>query len=166
MEIKIPADVINNRPQLINNGMAKVMSLYISIRTASSELTESPINKAITSLATTIAMKMKHNIIPDGPSIDVTFMLPGKHDKPDFTGMRMGGYSQENNTLFFEKAVPEHIIYSDEADKFVELVMQDVVENANDFFRENNISYEVERWQHLLSVLKEDNQNLSLRSYS
>lgn len=141
------------------------MSLYISIRSASSELTDSPIYKAITMLAAIIAMKTNHEAIPDGPSIDVSFLLPGKFDKPDFTGMRMGGYSQENNTLFFEKAVPEHIIFSDEAGKFVELVMEDIIYNADIFFRENDIPFKIKSWQQLLDTLKSNKHNQALENY-
>lgn len=140
------------------------MSLYISMRSASSELTDSPINKAITLLAATIAMNTKHDVIPDGPSIDVTFMLPGKYEKPGFTGMRMGGYSKENNTLFFERAVPDHIVFSEEASHFVDLVMEDVIQNAYVFFRENDIRFDIENWKQLLAVLKYDNRDQQIAS--
>lgn len=138
------------------------MSLYISTKTASSELAESQINQAITHLAATMAVKLQHGLIPDGPSLDVTFLLPGKHDKPDFTGMRMGGYTPKNNTLFFEKAVPEHMVHSNHAKEFVAVVMEDVINHANEFFSETGISFDVPRWQQFLDLLitEESKQNI------
>lgn len=37
---------------------------------------------------------------PDGPALDINFMLPGKMEKPDFTGMLMGGYIVESSHPF------------------------------------------------------------------
>ena len=138
------------------------MSLYISTKTASSELAESEINQAITLLAATMAVKLQHGLIPAGPSLDVTFMLPGKHDKPDFTGMRMGGYTENNNTLFFENAVPEHIVHSSHAKNFVAIVMEDVIENANEFFIEAGVNFDIARWQQLLELLNTEENKQQL----
>ena len=129
------------------------MSLYISTKTASSELADSEINQAITFLAATMAVKLQHGLIPGGPSIDVTFFLPGKHDKPEFTGMRMGGYTEKNNTLFFEKAVPEHLVHSGHAKEFVAVVMEDVINHADEFFSEAGISFDISSWKTLLDLL-------------
>jgi len=133
------------------------MSLYISTNTASSELGDSMIVHAITFLAATMATKIQHEIIPNGPSLDVTFMLPGKLDKPNFTGMRMGSYTKKNNTLFFEKAVPDHIVHSKQAKEFVTMVMQDVIFHADDFFKESDTDFDIKRWQLLLEQLSAEN---------
>lgn len=138
------------------------MSLYISTNTASSELADSMINHAITFLAATMAIKIQHGMIPDGPSLDVTFMLPGKLDKPDFTGMRMGSYTKKNNTLFFEKAVPEHIVHSNQAKEFVAMVMQDVIISADEFFQESDTDFDIQRWQQLLEQLAAENGSQTL----
>lgn len=133
------------------------MSLYISTNTASSELSDSRIYHAITFLAATMATKTQHGMIPDGPSLDVTFMLPGKLDKPNFSGMRMGSYTMKNNILFFEKAVPEHIVHSEKAKEFVNMVMQDVIVHADEFFKESATHFDIKRWQQLLEQLSADN---------
>lgn len=130
-----------------------MMSLYISINTASSTLTQSPINDAITFVAVHAALEKQQGALPDGPALDVTFLLPGEFESPDFDGMRMGGYTHEGDTLFFETAVPRHIIKSDEAPRYVALVMQDVVEHANEFFAEQDIRFDVGHWRRAIATL-------------
>lgn len=126
------------------------MTLHISIATASSELGDTPINLAITKMAAGVAKARSQKLLPAGPTLDVSFLLPGKLDKPEFTGMRMGGYTHDNNVLFFEKAVPEGMIYSDQVDDYVAMVLQDVIVNANSFFSENHISFDIKSWESLV----------------
>ena len=123
------------------------MSLYISINTPSRELHKSPIDEAITFLAAHAAIEKRNGRLPNGPALDITFMLPSKDDIPPFTGMRMGGYTSDNQTLFFESAVPEHIIQSEQAPLYVAMVLQDAVENASDFFKEHNITFNEPHWR-------------------
>lgn len=131
------------------------MGLFISINTASAQLGQSPIDEAITFVATHAAIERRQGQIPEGPSLDVTFLLPGEQDKPDFAGMRMGGYTQESDTLFFETSVPEHILKSDNAPRYVAMVMQDVVSHASEYFTENNIRFDRLRWQQVMRNLTE-----------
>lgn len=123
------------------------MSLYISITTASSTLSDSPINNAITALATRLAGKKVQGDTPCGPVLDMTFMLPGRDEQPEFSGMRMGGYTSEGDTLYFETAVPSHIVYSQQAGEYVAMVMEDMVANAQAFFYENDVDFDVIQWQ-------------------
>lgn len=123
------------------------MSLYISVTTASSTLSDSPINSAITTMAAKVAGAKKFGRMPVGPALDVTFMLPGQEDKPSFTGMRMGGYTSEGDTLYFETAVPQRMIYSQQADIYVAMVMEDVVVNAEAFFKDNEVDFDALQWQ-------------------
>jgi len=122
------------------------MGMYISVATASSELSASPITDAITLLAAKIADEKKQGSLPGGPTLDVTFMLPGEVEKPPFTGMRMGGYTKESDTLYFETAVPEHIIHSQLAAEYVAMVMQDVIVHADAFFVENKRVFDTRKW--------------------
>ncbi len=132
------------------------MTLLISMTTASSELGDSPITKAITQLATTIAIKKRDGLVPTSPTLDLTFCLPGKFDKPNFTGMRMGSYDASHQTLYFEKAVPDHIVHSSHAMEFVSVVMQDMLDGAQDFFNSERfdaapVEFDVLRWQWLVN---------------
>lgn len=129
------------------------MALYISMKTASSELTKSPISDAIAGLALQVAMERRQDNVPAEPVIDVTFLLPGEYEAPPFSGMRMGGYSPENNTLLFETAVPRHILHSDLAPEYVAVAMEDVVMHANDFFSENGIQFDFNSWQGFIGRL-------------
>lgn len=124
------------------------MALYIGMNTPSPDLDKSPIDEAITFLATHIAIEKRNGRLPlTGPALDVTFMLPNKDDVPPFKGMRMGGYSDDNNTLFFEAAVPEAITRSSHAPKYVAAVLQDAVDHAIEFFTEHDISFDSENWK-------------------
>lgn len=129
------------------------MALTISMSTASAELADSPITKAISGLAAMLVIKKREGLVPDSPSLDIAFMLPGKLAKPDFAGMRMGGYDAEGKTLYFEKAVPEHILYSPQSTTFVFQVMQDVVDNAFDFFQDGSTEFDMLRWQNLVNKI-------------
>ena len=129
------------------------MSLYISINTPSKDLEKSPIDSAITVLAVNAAVEKRNGRLPKGPTLDITFMLPSKNEAPPFKGMRMGGYTTENQTLFFETAVPEHIIHSKDAPRYVALALQDVVDNASDFFKNNNMLFDEAKWHRAILPL-------------
>ena len=137
------------------------MSLFISSATASSELNQSAINEAISQLAVSVALAKQQGSFPEGPSLDITFMIPGKFEKPEFTGMRMGGYSDESATLFFERSVPEFIIHSDMAKEYVAIVMQDVLDHASEFFQAGGINFEASKWQQLLQLVTQADISLT-----
>jgi len=137
------------------------MGLFISSATASSAIKESAINEAISHLAVSAALAKQQGQIPEGPSLDVTFLIPGKFDKPDFTGMRMGGYSDAADTLFFERSVPEYIIHSDMAREYVSVVMQDVIEHANEFFQAGGVNFDTGKWQQLVQLLPQADVSLT-----
>ena len=80
-------------------------------------------------------------------------MLSTKDDAPDFTGMRMGNYNREGDTLFFEAVVPERMTQSEEAPRYVALVMQDMVENAKLYFDEKRIDFDQENWLRIIENL-------------
>lgn len=78
------------------------MSLYISVSTPGKELEKSPIDTAITVLAANVAIEKRNGRLPKGPALDITFMLPNKSEIRPFTGMRMGGYTSENQTYILK----------------------------------------------------------------
>ena len=129
------------------------MSLYISMTRPGQELSDSPIDKAITFLATHIAIEKRQGRLPDGPILDVTFMLPYQDDKPDFQGMRMGGYNNENKTLFFETAIPEAITHSEKASFYLAMVLEDVIDNADEYFAGSEVEFNAEHWRSALGIL-------------
>jgi hypothetical protein len=135
------------------------MTLSISVKTASADLKDSAITRAITALASkisahTIGIRTPESpALPDGPAIDVTFMLPGKLEKPQFSGMRMGGYEPRGDTLFFEVAVPEHILHSTQSPQYTAVVLQDVIANASDFFQDHQLHFNTLRWQQFINAV-------------
>lgn len=137
------------------------MSLYISINTPSKELVKSPIDDAITVLAANAAIENRNGHLPKGPSLDVTFMLPSINEVPPFKGMRMGGYTRQNQTLFFESAVPEHIVRSKDAPRYVAIALLDVIDNASGFFKNNNIAFDEMQWHRAILPLVKTASTLS-----
>lgn len=133
------------------------MSLYISIKMPSSMLVQSPIDDAIMFMAAHATIEKQQGRIPAGPSLDVTFLLPGEYETPPFVGMRMGGYTRESETLLFEAAVPKHILASAEAPRYVAVVMQDVVEHAHEFFLEHQIDFDAQQWREIVANLTKAN---------
>lgn len=129
------------------------MRLFVSINSPSQELVKSPIDEAITFVAAHAAMENRQGHFPAGPALDITFMLSSKDDAPPFSGMRMGGYNQEGGTLYFEAAVPEKITRSEEAPRYVALVMQDMVDNAKHFFDELHIEFDLDNWKRVIDNL-------------
>ena len=129
------------------------MSLYISVNTPSADLSKSPIDNAITFYAASIAMEKRMGSFPQGPKLDITFMLTTHQDSPPFAGMRMGSYDDENQTLYFETAVPEHISDSPIAPKYVQAVLQDAVDNAQQYFNELGVEFDFYQWKETIDKL-------------
>jgi hypothetical protein len=129
------------------------VSLYVSVNTPQSDMANSPIDEAITFIAAHAAAENRLGHIPAGPSLDITFMLSSKKDAPHFAGMRMGGYNMEGDTLFFEVAVPESMTQSRGAPRYVAAVMQDMVENADSYFSEMGIEFDLTNWQRVMEDL-------------
>ena len=131
------------------------MSLFISVTTPNSAFSESPMDKAITFFAAGVSMERRRGHFPPGPELDITFMVTGPKDAPDFQGMRMGGYSEGNRTLYFETAIPPHLNQSDAAPQYVQAVLQDAVDNAQDYFNELGVDFDYHRWHHVINALAE-----------
>jgi len=129
------------------------MTLHISMTSPGNELSKSSIDNAITFLASHIAIEKRQGHLPEGPILDITFMLPSQYEKPDFEGMRMGGYTDENRTLYFETAVPETITQSERAPFYLAMVLEDVIDNASEFFIGSEVSFNAEHWRTALQKL-------------
>jgi len=129
------------------------MSLFISVTTPTSAFNECPMDKAITFFATSVAMEKRVGNFPPGPELDITFMVTGPKDAPDFKGMRMFGYNEEKHTLYFETAIPPHLNQSAAAPQYVQAVLQDAVDNAQDYFNEVGVDFDYHRWHQVINAL-------------
>lgn len=126
------------------------MSFYLNTVTASRELEGSAIDKAIMAMAMRVA-KIRNSLEKQNTAtIDLTLMLPGKTEKPEFQGMRMTGFSSDDGVLYIESAVPESMLHSENAARYVSAVLQDAFENAKEFFSEQGVSFSDEPWHDLL----------------
>lgn len=129
------------------------MTLHIGITMPSRDLERSPIDAAVTQLAERVAVAKRAGRIPDGVTLDLTFMLSGRRETPPFCGLQMGGYTREDQRLHFHAAVPDRINRSEHAPRYVTAVLHDVVENAHDFFREHGVHFDTPGWRDCLETL-------------
>lgn len=129
------------------------MSLFISVTTPTSAFNECPMDKAITFFAASAVMERRVGNFPSGPELDITFMVTGPNNAPSFQGMRMGGYNEDNHTLYFETAIPPHLNESDAAPRYVQAVLQDAVDNAQDYFNELGVDFDYDRWLQVVNAL-------------
>ena len=123
------------------------MRIYLSTVCGSRDLDGSPIDKAISAMAVRLTQTRKALKNNAGVSIDLTLMLPGKTQKPDFEGMRMTNYSSADGVLYIESAVPEQMLHSEHAEQYVSALVQDAVDNAVEFFSEQGVEFVSEEWQ-------------------
>jgi hypothetical protein len=126
------------------------MSFYLNTVTASRELEGSAIDKAIMAMAARIAKIRNAQDNSNSAVIDLTMMLPGKSEKPDFQGMRMTSFASVEKVLYIESAVPEAMLHSEHAERYISAVLQDAFENAKEFFSEQGVSFSEEPWRELL----------------
>ena len=127
------------------------MSLFISTTTPSDTFKESRLDKAITEVAVKLAKERSQGTLPQGPSLDVNFLIPSQTEKPAFSGMRMGNYDADHSTLYFERSVPMDLVESSKAEEFVKLVLEDVVTNAAYYFEELKVNFDLPSWKHTLT---------------
>ena len=123
------------------------MGLYLSVVSPSKDLEQSKINKAITALAMKIHHYKQAGHMPAVPQLDISFLLTSDLDKPDFEGMRMGGDKTDADSLYCEVAIPREVVNSDYAADYVNAILFDAIDNANDIFAEmNNLKFDKQVW--------------------
>ena len=123
------------------------MGFSISLNSASKANQDSPMAQSVIWLAASIAKQGRLASLPDQPCLDVSFLLPGLYEKPPFTGMRMGGSSQDSGVIYFECAVPENLVESPRARDYALAVMADVIDNAAQYCTEQGQSFDARLWQ-------------------
>ncbi len=124
-------------------------SIFISIN-KSDTLEKSPIDKAIVRIAAALARQRSR--LPPGPGLEVSFSAASADWQPDFTGMRMGGYRADDPVLRFQVAVPAALAHSPRALPYVLAALEDVLDNARDYFDELHVAFDHAGWQQVLSI--------------
>lgn len=129
------------------------MSLFITTRRPDHTLDNSEIDNAICHLAAHTALGRYHRQFPDGPDMEITFMYPGAAERPPFKGMRMGKAASTDGALHFEAAIPQHIADSPKAPEYLKALMEDVIDNAQSYFRQSSVRFDSERWREAIHRL-------------
>ncbi|MBD9355353.1 hypothetical protein IE877_05575 [Methylomonas sp. EbA] len=105
-------------------------------------LDESAIIKAIIKTAIDLARLREEPIQKRAPILDLVFLLPSREEKADFEGLRLHSFDKAAQILRIESAVPEKMVASTHAERFVVAVMLDAIDAAAEFFTEQRILFD------------------------
>ncbi|MBD9361689.1 hypothetical protein EBB_14405 [Methylomonas sp. EbB] len=105
-------------------------------------LDESVIAKAITKIAVDLASFREEPIQKRAPILDLIFLLPSHQERADFEGLRLHSFDKISQTLRIECAVPEKMVASTHAERFVVAVIMDTIDAAAEFFTEQRILFD------------------------
>jgi len=118
------------------------MTIHIASMMPDRALEESAICKAITKTAIDLARLRDAPIQKRTPILDLVFLLPSQQENAGFEGLRLHSFDQDGQTLRIESAVPEKMVGSVHAERFVVAVMQDAIDAAAEFFTEQRILFD------------------------
>jgi hypothetical protein len=119
------------------------MTLHIGAMMPDRSLDESALIQAITKVATDLAGLRDKPVQKKTPVLDVIFLLPSQKEKADFTGLRLSSFDRSGQILRIECAVPEKMVASIYAQRFVIAIMQDAIDAAGELFKEQHILFDV-----------------------
>jgi hypothetical protein len=119
------------------------MSLHIGAMMPDRSLDESALIQAITKVATNLAGLREQAVQKKTPVLDVVFLLPSRQEKADFAGLRLHSFDYAGQILRIESAVPEKMVTSIHAERFVIAIMQDSIDAACEYFSEQQILFDV-----------------------
>ncbi len=117
------------------------MTLHIGSMMPDRSLDESVLVKAITKAAADLAGLRDQLIQKKAPVMDIVFLLPSQVEKADFAGLRLHSFDTVRQILKIESAVPEKMVTSIHAERFVVAIILDAIDAAAEFFDEQNILF-------------------------
>ena len=117
------------------------MTLHIGSMMPERSLDESVLVKAITKVAADLAGLRDQLVQKKTPVLDIVFLLPSQVEKADFAGLRLHSFDTARQILKIESAVPEKMVTSIHAERFVIAIMLDAIDAAAEFFDEQNILF-------------------------
>ena len=129
------------------------MTLHIGSMMPDRSLDESVLIKAITKVATDLAGLRDQLVQKKMPVLDIVFLLPSREEKAGFAGLRLHSFDHNGQILRIESAVPEKMVTSIHAERFVIAIMQDAVDAAGEFFSEQHILFDVSEHQALVDLV-------------
>lgn len=114
---------------------------------------------ALTGMAIDLAHYWQHPIQRSNPNLDVFFSTP-MDELPEFEGMRLHSYEADSNTLKIELVIPQQIMRSSYAKSYVIAAMQDAVDAADEFFKQQHISFNKDDYLLLINKLSNGKNQL------
>lgn len=129
------------------------MTIHIGSMMPDRSLDESPLLKAIIKIAAELAQWREQNVQKRTPILDIVFLLPSKQEQADFTGLRLHSFNVAEQTLRIESAVPEKMVNSIHAERFVTAILQDAVDAASEYFSEQAILFNAAEHLALIELL-------------
>jgi hypothetical protein len=127
-----------------------IMTLHIGSMIPDRSLDESTLIKAITKIATDLARLRDQHSLKMTPDLDIIFLLPSRQEKADFAGLRLHSFDDVRQSLRFESAVPENMVSSIHAERFVIAILLDAIDAASEFFTERHILFNAPAYQSLV----------------
>ena len=118
------------------------MTIHIGSMMPDRSLDESVLIKAITKVAADLGRLRDQQAQKQPPALDIVFLLPSLQEKAGFAGLRCHSYDAALQVLRFESAVPEKMVTSIHAERFVIAIMQDAIDAAGEFFSEQHILFD------------------------
>jgi len=118
------------------------MSLQIGAMMPDRSLDESELIKAITKVAIDLAGKRDQHVQKRTPVLDIVFLLPSRQEKAGFAGLRLHSFDHAGQILRIESAVPEKMVASIHAERFVLAIILDAIDAADEFFKEQNFLFD------------------------
>ena len=129
------------------------MSLNITSMMPDRSLEESEMIRAITKVAIDLAKMRDAPVQKRHPALDIVFLLPSRQESPGFLGLRLHSFDTSGQTLRIESAVPEKMVSSVHAERFVLAILGDAIDAAAEFFAEQNIIFDPVEHAAIVEVL-------------
>ncbi|MDD5581219.1 MAG: hypothetical protein PHY16_18370 [Methylobacter sp.] len=129
------------------------MTIQIGAMMPDRLLDESTLIKAITKIAADLARLRDQYVQKRMPALDIVFLLPSRQEKADFAGLRLHSFDNAGQVLRIESAVPEKMVTSIHAERFVIAIMLDAIDAAGEFFSEQHILFDVSEYLALVGLL-------------
>lgn len=118
------------------------MTIHIGAMLPDRALDESAFIKAVTKVAMDLASLREHRAQKRAPALDIVFLLPSQQEKADFVGLRLHSFDSSGQVLKIEAAVPENMVSSMHAERYVVAIMLDAIDAAHEYFNEQHILFD------------------------
>lgn len=128
------------------------MTLHIGSMMPDRALEESKVIKGIIKIASNLSKLRDSNVQKRAPILDIVFLLPFQQEKADFTGLRLHSFDTDGQILRIEAAVPENMVASSHAERYVVAIVLDAIDAAKEYFNEQNILFDADGHMALMDL--------------